>query len=281
MRRNRLTDAELLDASDELSAGFYRASARFPWAIVHDDGDVIHGTTGIPLEIFNGATCARFRPETADERIEQVLVPFRVERIDMSWMIGSISTPVDLAARLVAHGLVHDEDLPVLGMNLDGWRTEPPASGIELEWVADRATFDEASRVMFAGFGMPKAIFDAFADRFSMTAVGPAATQRIVLARSDGRAISTALGFVLDGVLGIYNVATVPDARGRGAGTAVTRAVIDDGIERGAVAAMLQSSAAGRPIYERIGFHDVGSVTVMAGRFGGLASASASTSASD
>lgn len=268
MRRNGLTDAELLDASDALSAGFYRASARFPWATVHDDGDVIHGTTGIPLEIFNGATCARFRSETADERIEQVLAPFRAERIDMSWMVGSTSTPGDLVERLVAHGLVRDEDLPVLGLNLDGWRTEPPAAGIELEWVADRATFDEASRVMFAGFGMPDAIFDAFADRFSMTALGPDAMQRIVLARLDGRAISTALGFVLDGVLGIYNVATIPDAQRRGAGTAVTRAVIDDGIQRGAVAAMLQTSAAGRPVYGRIGFHEVGTVTVMAGRFG-------------
>jgi GNAT superfamily N-acetyltransferase len=275
MRRTRLTDAQLLDASDALSAGFYRAAARFPWANVHDDGDVIHGTTGIPMEIFNGATAARFGPETADARIEQVLAPFRAERIDMSWMVGSTSTPGDLAARLLAHGLVHDEDLPVLGMNLDAWRTEPPPPGIELEWVADRATFDEASLVMFAGFGMPDGLFDAFADRFSMTALGADPMQRIVLARLDGRAISTALGFVLDGVLGIYNVATIPDAQRRGAGSAVTRAVIDDGIGRGAVAAMLQSSAAGRPVYERIGFHDVGTVSVLAGRFSGRASTEA------
>jgi predicted GNAT family acetyltransferase len=60
----------------------------------------------------------------------------------------------------------------------------------------------------------------------------------------------------------------MPDQQRRGAGTAVTRAVIEDGIRRGAVSAMLQSSPAGRPVYERIGFHDVGSVTVMAGRFG-------------
>jgi hypothetical protein len=43
--------------------------------------------------------------------------------------------------------------------------------------------------------------------------------------------------------------------------------VIDDAFRRGAVAAILQSSDAGRKVYERIGFHDVGSVTVMAGRF--------------
>jgi predicted GNAT family acetyltransferase len=74
---------------------------------------------------------------------------------------------------------------------------------------------------------------------------------------------------VLDGVLGVFNVATMPNEVRQGGGTAVTRAVIDDGITRGAVAAMLQTSEAGRPVYERIGFHDVGAVTVLAGRFGG------------
>ena len=262
------SDAELLAASDLLSAGFYRAAARFPWATVHDDGDVVHGTTGIPLEVFNGATCARFDPATADDRIEQVLAPFRQGRISMSWMVGPTSTPSDLARRLVDHGLVHDEDLPVLGMTLEGWRSAPPAPGIELDWVHDRATFDEASRVMFAGFGMPDGIFDAFASRFSDTVVEPGAASRVVVARIDGRPVSTALGFVLDGFVGIYNVATMPAEERRGGGSAVTRAVVDDAIERGAVSAVLQTSPAGRTVYERLGFHDVGSVTVLAGRFG-------------
>jgi ribosomal protein S18 acetylase RimI-like enzyme len=262
------TDAELLVASDDLSASFYRVAARFPWATVHDDPDVIHGTTGIPLEVFNGATCARFEPATADARIEQVLAPYHEQRIDMSWVVGPTSTPADLTRRLEGHGLVHDEVLPVLGMNLDGWRNDPPADGLELEWVADRASFDESTRVMFAGFGMPDAIFDAFADRFSMIVLEPGTSQRVVIVRLDGRPVSTALGAVLDGVVGVYNVATIPAAQRRGGGSAATRAVIDDAIGRGAVAAMLQTSEAGRKVYERIGFHDVGTVTVMAGRFG-------------
>ena len=264
------TDAELLAASDLLSAGFYRAAARFPWGRIHDDGDVVHGTTGIPIEVFNGATCARFDASTADERIEQVLAPMRAERIDMSWMVGSTSTPGDLVRRLERHGLVHDEELPVLGMGLDGWQPVPPAAGIELEWVVDRASFDEASRVMFAGFRMPDELFAPFADRFIDLVVGPLSTGRVAIARIDGRPVSTALGSVLDGFVGIYNVATVPGDERRGAGSAVTRAVIEDAIGRGAVSAILQTSPAGRPVYERIGFHDVGTVTVLAGRFAGL-----------
>jgi RimJ/RimL family protein N-acetyltransferase len=261
------SNAELLAASDDLSASFYRLAARFPWATVHDEPDVVHGMTGIPLEVFNGATCARFESATADARIEEVLAPYREQRIDMSWVVGPTSTPTDLARRLEGHGLVLDEVQAVLGMNLGAWRSDPPADGLELEWVADRAGFDEATRVMFAGFGMPNTIFDAFADRFSMVVVEPGSTQRVVIVRLDGQPISTALGAVLDGVVGVYNVATIPSAERRGGGSAATRAVIDDAFRRGAVAAILQSSEAGRKVYERIGFHDVGSVTVMAGRF--------------
>jgi len=261
------SDAELLAASDALSAGFYRTAARFPWANIEDDGDVIHGTTGIPLKVFNGAAGARFDAATADERIETVLRPFRKQRIDMSWVVGSTSTPADLARRLEDHGLTRDQELPVLAMRLDRWAPRSPAAGIELEWVTDRASFDTAMRVMFAGFGMPDTTFDAFADRFSMTVVGPSATQRVVLARIDDRPISTALGFILDGTVGVYNVATIPEEERRGGGSAVTRAVIDDAVGRGAVGAVLQSSDAGRPVYERIGFRDVGTVTVMTGLF--------------
>jgi ribosomal protein S18 acetylase RimI-like enzyme len=261
------TDAERLAASDELSAGFYRAAARFPWASVHDDGDVIHGTTGIPLEVFNGATCARFDEATADERIEEVLEPLRAARIDMSWVVGATSTPADLVRRLERHGLVHDEDLPVMGMRLDGWQSRPPAPGIELEWVRDRAGFDAATRVMWAGFRIPDDAFGAFADRFCDLIVGPLASQRVVIARIDGRPVSTALGFVVDDVVGVYNVATIPEAERRGAGSAVTRAVLEDAIGRGARSAVLQTSEPGRAVYERIGFHDVGRITVLAGRF--------------
>ncbi|HET7030104.1 MAG TPA: GNAT family N-acetyltransferase [Candidatus Limnocylindrales bacterium] len=263
------TDAELLAASDLLSAGFFRSAARFPWATVHDDGDVIHGTTGIPFEAFNGATVARFEPATADERIEAVLAPFRAGRIDMSWMLGPTSRPADLAERLLAHGLVRDEELPVLGMSLQAWQSTPPRPGVELEWVADRPAFDAAIRVMFAAFGMPLDAFDAFADRFADLVIGPEPSARVVLVRIDGRPVSTALGIVLDGFLGVYNVATVPDEERRGGGSAATRAVIDDGLRRGAVSAVLQTSEAGRPVYERLGFRDVGTVTVLAGRFSG------------
>jgi predicted GNAT family acetyltransferase len=72
---------------------------------------------------------------------------------------------------------------------------------------------------------------------------------------------------VVDEVVGIYNVATVPDARRGGFGTALTAAAMAYGLERGARWAILESSSMGMSVYERLGFRQVCEVVVYEGRF--------------
>jgi ribosomal protein S18 acetylase RimI-like enzyme len=62
---------------------------------------------------------------------------------------------------------------------------------------------------------------------------------------------------VADGTVGIYNVATLREARGLGLGGALTRYAIAEGRRRGATVAILQASAMGRHLYETIGFREV------------------------
>ena len=66
-----------------------------------------------------------------------------------------------------------------------------------------------------------------------------------------GRLVTVAVSCVLAGVVGIYFVATLPDARGRGYGAAITDAAARANAD---LPAVLQSSDMGRPVYERIGF---------------------------
>ena len=267
------TDAELLAMADRLSAAFFLSTRGQPGSRIRDDGDVIHGMTGIPLAIFNGATCARFTPDDAAERIEAVLRPFRDEHVKMSWFVGSTSTPPDLVDRLIAHGLTIEEVAPVLARSLADW-PDPAApapvapDGVTIERVRDATGFRAATEVMFAVFGLPLDVIDPFVDRYARYSIGPDPIQDVVLARRDGEPAATALGFVVDGVVGIFNVATLPEHERNGLGTAVTRAAIDGGVARGATAAILESSPAGRPVYERLGFHDVGTVAVLLGAFG-------------
>jgi GNAT superfamily N-acetyltransferase len=263
------SDDELLAMADRQSAAFFLATRGHAWSDVHEDADVVHGTTGIPLPIFNGATNARFDPETADARIETVLRPFRDRRIDMTWIVGPTSTPPDLVDRLISHGLAIEEAAPIMACSLAGWAAPPSAPGIETTLVLDGAGFHAATGIMFAGFDLPTARLPLVEERYAGFAIGPDAINRVFLAHLDGRPVATALGYTVDGVVGIYNVATLADARRRGAGGAVTAAALADAAARGATDAILESSPAGRSVYERLGFREIGGVTVLFGAFGG------------
>ena len=71
------------------------------------------------------------------------------------------------------------------------------------------------------------------------------------------------MGHVTGDLVGIYSVATVPDARGGGLGRAVTLAAMRDGATAGARHAILESSSMGLPVYSRLGFVEAGRYEVL------------------
>jgi ribosomal protein S18 acetylase RimI-like enzyme len=83
-----------------------------------------------------------------------------------------------------------------------------------------------------------------------------------VVARLDDKPVASAQGIHIGRAVGIYNVATLEEARGQGIGAAVTVAVLRDAIDRGARFGVLESSDQGHPVYRRIGFRDVATMRV-------------------
>jgi GNAT superfamily N-acetyltransferase len=78
-----------------------------------------------------------------------------------------------------------------------------------------------------------------------------------------GRPVATAATVVSSGVIGLYNVATMPDERGRGYGEAITRhAIAEASRQSGLDRVILQSTAQGERLYKRLGFREVSRVVV-------------------
>jgi ribosomal protein S18 acetylase RimI-like enzyme len=80
------------------------------------------------------------------------------------------------------------------------------------------------------------------------------------VARLDGEDVAAALGFDFGDDRGIYNVGTLPHARRRGLGTALTALLLHEAADRGCRTASLQSTPMGERVYAAVGFRDLGRI---------------------
>jgi len=261
-------DRTVIEMIDRNIVEFYVEARRRPWADIKIDDDVVWGATGLPIQAFNGAVAATFSEDAADGRIATILAYFRELKIDMSWWVGPTS-PAWLGDRLIAHGLVLQGVAPAMAVALDRWIAPAQPGGIEIEQANDSDSYHDAIVAMFEGFDMPRDVLPQFEERFRDYSVGMGARQRTYVARLDGQPVGTSLGFVFEGIVAVYNVATVPSARRRGVGAAVTAAAIADGRAAGARWAILESSEMGRSVYEGLGFRQVAEVAYYGGNFSG------------
>jgi ribosomal protein S18 acetylase RimI-like enzyme len=246
---------EALDRHDrEVSATYARALGGY----VEDRPDVLVYVTGLPAPFANGAKAPRLAEASADATIERTRQLLTAAAVPGTWSVGPLATPADLGERLEQAGFVREFDLLMMAadigdMDLDLER--PPDLRVR------RVDADEAHRewlhVMEGGFGMPSghtATIDATARAVGFDSDAP--WVRFVAA-ADGMPVASSGLMLFGGVAGIYNVATLPEARRRGFGEAMTLAAVRYGRDRGYRVAILGASDMGRGIYERMGFREV------------------------
>jgi GNAT superfamily N-acetyltransferase len=127
------------------------------------------------------------------------------------------------------------------------------APDLEIRRVTDPSGIEDHRQVVTAGFGSDPAV-----------ALGTACPQLldrpecvVYVGYTDGSPVTSGLGWRSGRTIGVYSIATVPAARRRGYGAAMTARVVADGVVAGCDVAALQASLMGRPIYERQGFRTV------------------------
>ena len=80
----------------------------------------------------------------------------------------------------------------------------------------------------------------------------------LTVARLKGEDVAAALAFDHEGDCGIYNVETLPHARRRGLGTALTALLLHEARDRGCQTASLQATPMAERLYAAAGFRDLG-----------------------
>jgi GNAT superfamily N-acetyltransferase len=172
----------------------------------------------------------------------------------MYWWVTPSSRPSDLARRLTAHGLAFAGTDVGMAAALDRIEAKSPPPGVVIERVRDAATMWTWLRAFGAGFGLTDAVLDAYSGAVMGAPPDDHPAGSFYLARLDGAPVGTAGLFREGGVANIVQVCTVPSARRRGIGDAVTRAALMEARAAGYRVAVLRASESGTPLYERMGF---------------------------
>lgn len=129
-----------------------------------------------------------------------------------------------------------------------------PLPDLDVRRVDSRAVLDDFQAIGSACFHVPLAWFsEVFDEHFSTR------TSFACFVGYCGKTpVATAASVPSNGVIGIYNVATVPDHRERGYAEAITRFAVEQAIqEHGTGRLVLQATWQGLSLYERMGFRAI------------------------
>jgi ribosomal protein S18 acetylase RimI-like enzyme len=232
--------------------------ARLPGTLLWDEPDIFGLLTNLdPSESFIYRTS--FPPAEVDTRIEQVLKRFREQGcLPMHWQVSPSTFPVDLGEHLEAHELTFLGRVPGMAARLEDlvYQTEAGPDFI-IEEVRNDAQVRLWSHILASVDGISNALEEGLCTLFSNPETDNCRINRLFLGLVDGEPVATSRLFGCAGVAGIWNVATLPGARGHGYGRLMTLAAAQAGIARGYHFAVLLATPAGYGLYSRLGFEEI------------------------
>ena len=142
---------------------------------------------------------------------------------------------------------------PPFMLRAAGGELPPLPQGLRIERVCDAAGLIAAEQVIFNGFSDMDLSGATPGDLFAPALLNDD-RMRFWVGWEGDAPVSMALGRVADGINHVHIVATVPEARNRGYGKALTwQATLADP----SLPAVLIASTEGRPVYEKMGFLSV------------------------
>jgi len=247
---------EVIKANEENIAGAYNALySGWDEARSHAGEDAVWGLTRIPSPMINNATRVRFLEAQADETLEAIIEEANARHVPMRWWLGPGTQPADTGTRLEKSGFTHVQ-LAGMAINLSGMQIPPADPALRVERVLDSGQLEAWCKVLALGFSEPQIAADAFGRAFEIVGLD-SLDWSLYLAYLDGEAVAASSLYLGAGVAGIYNVATLPEARGKGAGSAVSYAPLRAAHQSGYQIGTLQASRLGYGVYRRLGFEEI------------------------
>lgn len=246
---------KVVQALEANLVSYFTNFGRTPLGELNESSNLLYFATGIGSLFHNGVFRARLQVEEVEGAIAKVIENFAAKQLPFCWWTSNSTQPAALGKYLEAQGLKYLSEFRGMAINLANLPSRSCPKDIEIIAVEDRTALESWLRIGAIGFDIPVGLVEKLlpleeslgfqCDRY---------TRFLALWQKTPVAISA---LYLDaGVAGIYFVATLPEARGKGFATQVVQTALEDAQKLGYRAAILQASAMGKNVYQRIGFQE-------------------------
>jgi GNAT superfamily N-acetyltransferase len=164
-----------------------------------------------------------------------------------AWTVWAPGSDRESVALLKREGHRFDADPAAMACELEDFR-ENPNSEVDID---PEPSILDVGRINDVAYGYDGDFTRSLAEL-------PQDAAHLYVARLAGEPVASTAAFDHAGDCCITFVATLPEARGRGLATALMTQALLDARARGCTTTSLQATKLGQPIYERMGYRDLG-----------------------
>ncbi|MBI3242954.1 MAG: GNAT family N-acetyltransferase [Chloroflexi bacterium] len=266
------TPEQLADAVEENLFALFRAMATLPGSEIVETETISRHLASPSNPMFKGAWQTRLTPGGLDAAIDETIAWFNARNAPFFfWWTGPGTEPKNIGEQLMAHGLISmEEQQQQLAPGLKSTESGAPGmvadlrqmneavltqapSGFTIDEVGDETALHEFKRVLIEGYELPDRMAHGWVEAALRAGIANM-PWKMYVGRLNGEPVATNMLFNGGGVASVYAVATVPAARGKGIGGAITLKPLLEARDLGYRYAVLFSSDMGVHAYERIGF---------------------------
>lgn len=249
-----LDDAALARATKNNFYSFFASIKDGPGTGVWQGSDQIRWRTGIQHAWFSGVLSSQPPNDQSDRQVQEVFEYFHGYGIHtFSWWLAPDVAVQPWRELLQPAGFQYDDSTPGMAMALaDLPAAVPHPASLDIRRVEDTDDLPLWSDIFVRGYGLPTEMAAPFEAIFAP--MGIELPLRHYLGYVAGEPVAATTLYLGAGVAGIYNVATLPEARRQGLGSALTLHALLEARDLGYLAGILQSSQMGYHVYERLGF---------------------------
>ncbi|WP_010271141.1 GNAT family N-acetyltransferase [Paenibacillus senegalensis] len=211
----------------------------------------------VPTVLFNYVCRSRLTgsDEQIQQQIQEAVAYFAEQRLPFGWWITPSTVPKDLPRYLKQNGLRRSHQVyEGMVMPLEQLPQQDKPQDLAIRIVSNDDELQHFADVAAEAFRVPKDVMRKYYGQAGELSFSKHHPIRLYIGYWEGHPAVTCILYREKEMAGIYSVATVPHARRRGFGTALTLAALRDAREEGLRLAGLQATEKGKSVYEQIGF---------------------------